>query len=266
MLTGSANILALPKLADALVGRMIVLTLHPFSSTEASEGNGSGLEKLLAMDFSEITDRGITLIQAIQLGTFPEIADKGAKERNIWFDGYHTTILQRDVRQLAELDKISTLPNMLRVLAVRAGGLINDSEISREVGLNSVTGKFYRNILKMMFLSFDVQPWHRNIGKRLVKAPKGYLLATLLLCHMLDLNLEDIYQNRPHLFGHVVENFVATELTKLLSFSNTRAQLLHFRTSNGKEVDFILERPDGSVFAIKIKRAESVEVSSYSRN
>ena len=51
---------------------------------------------------------------------------------------------------------------------------MNDSDISREVGLNSVTGKFYRNILKMMFLTFDVKPWHRNIGKRLVKSPKGY--------------------------------------------------------------------------------------------
>ena len=263
LLTGSANILALPKLSDPLVGRMTVLTLYPFSTAEASEGKGNGLEKLLAMDFSGMADRGISLLQVIQLGTFFEIVDVVAKECSIWFNRYLTTRLQRDVRQLAELDKISILPNLLRVLAVRAGGLINDSDISREVGLNSVTGKFYRSILKMMFLSFDVQPWHRNIGKRLVKAPKGYLIDTLLLCHMLDLNLEDMYQNKPDLFGYVVENFVATELTKLLSFGNIRAQLLHFRTSDGKEVDFILERPDGSVFAIEIKRAESVSMHDF---
>jgi predicted AAA+ superfamily ATPase len=263
LLTGSANILALPMLSDPLVGRMTVLTLYPFSSAEASGGKGNGLEKLMAMDFSGVTGRGINLLQAIQLGTFPEIANAAAKERSIWFDGYLTTILQRDVKQLADLEKISILPNLLRVLAVRAGGLINDSDISREVGLNSVTGKFYRNILKMMFLSFDVQPWHRNIGKRLVKASKGYFIDTLLLCHMLDLNLEDMYQNKPDFFGHVVENFVATELTKLLSFSNIRAQLMHFRTSDGKEVDFVLERPDGSLFAIEIKRAESVSIQDF---
>ena len=263
LLTGSANILALPKLSDSLVGRMIVLTLYPFSTAEASEGKGNGLEKLLAMDFSNITDRGINLLQAIQLGTFPEIANAAEKERGIWFDGYLTTILQRDVKQLADLEKISTLPNLLRVLSVRAGGLINDSDISREVGLNSVTGKFYRNILKMMFISFDVEPWHRNIGKRMVKAGKGYLVDTLLMCHMLDLNLTDIYHNKPDLFGHVVENFVATELIKLLSFSNIRAQLMHFRTSDGKEVDFILERPDGSIFAIEIKRAELIGIQDF---
>jgi len=263
LLTGSANILSLPKLSDPLVGRMTVLTLYPFSSAEASKGKGDGLEKLLALDFAEISDRGISLIDAMKLSTFPEVADKHAKERSIWFDGYLTTILQRDVKQIAELEKISTLPNLLRILATRAGGLINDSDISREVGLNSVTGKFYRNILKMMFLTFDVSPWYRNIGKRLVKSPKGYLIDTLLLCHMLDLNLEAIYKNKPDLFGHVVENFVATELTKLLSFSNLRAQLLHFRTSDGKEVDFILERPDGSIFAIEVKKSESVKGEDF---
>jgi predicted AAA+ superfamily ATPase len=263
LLTGSANILALPKLSDPLVGRMTVLTLYPFSAAEASKGKGDGLERLLALDFTDISNRGISLIDAMTLATFPEIADKPAKERSIWFDGYLTTILQRDVKQIADLEKISTLPNLLRILATRAGGLINDSDISREVGLNSVTGKFYRNILKMMFLTFDVNPWYRNIGKRLVKSPKGYLIDTLLLCHMLDLNLEDIYKNKPDLFGHVVENFVATELTKLLSFSNVRAQLLHFRTSDGKEVDFILERPDGGIFGIEIKKSESVKSDDF---
>ncbi|MHB1921074.1 MAG: ATP-binding protein [Chitinophagaceae bacterium] len=178
-------------------------------------------------------------------------------------DGYLTTILQRDVRQLAELEKISILPTLLRVLSARAGGLINDSDISREVGLNSVTGKFYRSILKMMFLTFDLPPWHRNIGKRLVKASKGYITDTLLLCHMLNLDIDETYKNTPDLFGHIVENFVATELTKLLSYNNSRIQLFHFRTSDGKEVDFILEKPDGCIIGIEVKKSESVKLSDF---
>jgi predicted AAA+ superfamily ATPase len=199
----------------------------------------------------------------MKLATFPEIADKNATERGIWFDGYLTTILQRDVRLLAELEKISVLPNLLRILAIRAGSLLNDADIARDIGLNSITSKFYRNILKMMFLNFDIEPWYRNIGKRLVKAPKGYLTDTLMLCHMLDLNLEDIEKNKPDLFGHILENYIATELTKLLTFSETKAKLLHFRTSDGKEVDFVLERPDGSVFAIEIKKSESVNIHDF---
>jgi predicted AAA+ superfamily ATPase len=263
LLTGSANILALPKLSDPLVGRMTVLTLYPFCTAEASQGMGNGLDKLFRLDFSNISDRGLSITDAIKLATFPEIANKNATERGIWFDGYLITILQRDVRLLAELEKISVLPNLLRILATRAGNLLNDADIARDLGLNPVTSKFYRNILKMMFLNFDVEPWYRNIGKRLVKSPKGYLTDTLLLCHVLDLNLEDIERNKPDLFGHILENYIATELTKLLTFSETKAKLLHFRTSDGKEVDFLLERPDGSVFAIEIKKSESITIKDF---
>lgn len=263
LLTGSANILALPKLSDPLVGRMSVLTLYPFSTAEASRGKGNGMHRLLAMDFSGITNRGLSLVDAIKIATFPEIAHIENKERSIWLDGYISTMLQRDVRQIAELEKISVLPNLLRILATRAGGLLNDSDISRELGLNSVTGKFYRNILKMMFLSFDVPPWFRNIGKRLVKTPKGYLIDTLMLCNMLGVSIEDIAQHKPDLFGHILENFVATELMKQLAISETKAALYHFRTGDGKEVDFILEKPNGSVFAIEIKKTESVTIHDF---
>jgi len=263
LLTGSANILALPKLSDPLVGRMSILTLYPFTTAEATQGTGNGLERLMRMDFSGITDRGITLTDAMKFATFPEIVGKESKERSIWLDGYLTTMLQRDVKQIAELEKISVLPNLLRILATRAGGLLNDSDISREVGLTSVTGKFYRNILKMMFLNFDVQPWHRNIGKRLVKSAKGYLIDTNMLCHMLDLNVDDIAASKPDLFGHILENFVATELLKQLNISDTKAELHHFRTSDDKEVDFVLEKPDGSVFAIEVKKSESVNIHDF---
>jgi predicted AAA+ superfamily ATPase len=242
---------------------MTVLTLYPFSTAEATQGKGNGVDRLISFDFADINDRGLSVTDAIKLATFPEIADKNAKERSIWFDGYLTTTLQRDVKLIAELEKISVLPNLLRILATRAGNLLNDADIARDIGLNPVTSKFYRNILKTMFLNFDVEPWFRNIGKRLVKAPKGYLIDTLMMCHMLDLNLEDIEKNKPDLFGHVLENYIATELTKLLTFSDTKAKLLHFRTSDGKEVDFVLERQDGSVFAIEVKKSESVNLQDF---
>ncbi len=140
---------------------------------------------------------------------------------------------------------------------------MNDAEIARDMGLNPVTSKAYRGILHATFLSFDVKPWYRNIGKRLVKSSKGYLIDTLLMCHLLDLRLEELQNRRPELYGHVVENFVATELTKLLSFSDTRATLLHFRTSDGTEVDFVLERPDGKLAAIEVKTSDRVNANDF---
>ena len=263
LLTGSANILALPKLSDSLVGRMAILTLYPFTVGEATDNRLGGLKRILQFDFRGIDDRGLTLVNAMKQGTFPEIARADAEKRRVWFDGYITAILQRDVRQVADLEKISLLPHLLNVLAARTGALMNDSDIARDVGLNSVTGKFYRNILKLMFLTFDVRPWYRNVGKRLVKSPKGYLIDTCLICHLLDYNIDDIAVKKPDLFGHLVENFVATELVKQLSNSDIKAELYHFRTSDGKEVDFVLERPDGSVFAIEVKRAETVRMDDF---
>ncbi len=99
--------------------------------------------------------------------------------------------------------------------------------------------------------------------KRLVKSPKSYLTDTLLLCHLLDWRLEDLSKRKPDLYGRMIENFVASELFKMLSFSNGRVQLLHFRTSDNKEVDFVLERPDGSLAAIKVKTSDTITPSDF---
>lgn len=264
LLTGSANIMALPKLSDPLVGRMNVMTLYPFSAAEIlTNGKNLFLEKLFQNEFSISPKSKINIIDIIQLATFPEISGKSFQERTLWFDGYITTILQRDIRMLAELDKIAILPNLLHILAARAGKLLNDADIARDIGLNPVTSKQYRYILQMMFLNFDVRPWYRNISKRLVKSAKGYIVDTLLLCRMLDLQLENVQAVRPELFGHIVENFIASELLKLLSFSALQVTLYHFRTSDNKKVDFVLEKADGKIAAIEVKTREKIEAADF---
>ena len=262
LLTGSANIMVLPKLSDSLVGRMSIKTLYPFSASEVFSGKGDFPERLFSADFAAAAD-GPTLAEAIESATFPEISGEPAHERGEWFDGYLSTILQRDVRTVAELEKIATLPRLLRVMAARAGKLVNDAEIARDVGLNPVTSKSYRGILQAMFLSFDVRPWYRNVGKRLVKSAKSYIVDTLLLCHLLDRNLDSPRGRWSDFYGYALENFVASELLKLLSFSGMRADLFHFRTADGKEVDFVLERPDGSIAGIEVKASKRVVSSDF---
>ena len=262
LLTGSANIMALPKLSDSLVGRMSILTLYPISCVEALGGNNDFIDQLFNKSFEP--DLGEhKLSDVIGASTFPEISSAGIHERTTWFDGYLTTILQRDVRTLAEIEKLSKIPNLLRILANRAGGLINDADIARAAGLNPVTSRNYKTLLKMLFLTFELPPWYRNIGKRLVKSPKGYMTDTLLLCHFLHYDLKDLETKRPELFGHVLENFVATELLKLMTFRNDRMDLFHFRTSDNKEVDFVLEKPNGQLSAVEVKKSDSVAKSDF---
>lgn len=262
LLTGSANIMALAKLSDPLVGRINILTLYPVSGAEALGGQGDFIERLFNKNFETDSDHH-KLSDVIQASTFPEISGAGIDERTTWFDGYLTTILQRDVRSLAEIAKLSALPNLLRILASRAGGLINDADIARDAGLNPMTSRNYKTLLQMLFLTFECAPWYRNIGKRLVKSPKGYMTDTLLLCHLLQYEFSELEANRPELFGHVFENFVATELLKLMTFRDDKMDLFHFRTSDNKEVDFVLEKPNGQLAAVEVKTSDNVSKSDF---
>jgi predicted AAA+ superfamily ATPase len=264
LLTGSTNIMALPKLSDALVGRMRVLTLYPLSALEVSSGKGNFLPCLMHNRFKPThTKSSIKITDTIKQATFPEITQEDDVRRRQWFESYITTILQRDVRQIADIAKLGILPNLLKILASRAGGLVNEADIARAIGQNAVTGKNYRILLQMMFLTFDVKPWFRNIGKRLVKSPKNYIIDTSLLCHLQQIDIEKANLNDPHLFGHILENFVATELLKQLSSSTEKAELYHFRTSDGKEVDFVLEAPNGQLSAIEVKGRDAVSEHDF---
>lgn len=264
LLTGSANVLALPTLSDALVGRMNVLTLYPLSALEISGGKGGFLSHLSHNSFRSGTiNKKIPLIDILKQATFPEITDQKETRRRQWFESYITTILQRDVRQIADIAKLGVLPNLLRILASRAGGLVNEADIARSIGQNPVTAKSYRVLLQMMFLAFDVRPWFRNIGKRLVKSGKGYIIDTSLLCHLQQIDLDTVASHNPHIFGHILENFVATELLKQLSSIEERADLYHFRTSDGKEVDFIVEYPSGGLSGIEIKARDAVSAADF---
>ena len=264
LLTGSASIMALPQLSDALVGRMSVLTLYPLSALELTQGEGNFLSRLFDNDFKPETIKRIYKhTEIIRGATFPEIRDETNERRRQWFEAYLTTILQRDVRQLANIAKLGILPNLLKVLAARAGGLINEAEIARTIDQNAVTTKNYRILLQMLHLSFDINPWFRNIDKRLVKAPKGYIIDTSLLCHLQQIDLDRAESYDPLVFGRLFENFVVSELLKQLTSSVSSAQIYHFRTSDNKEVDIVLEQPNGKLAGIEIKSRDQVTASNF---
>ena len=268
LLTGSANIMALPGLAEALVGRMSVITLYPLSAGEISKSKNPNkhifLETLFTNGFQKRKQQDSEeLIEIIHRSTFPEITNESDRARHQWFESYIMTILQRDLRQITHIEKLGVLPNLLRLLASRSGGLINEADLARSLGLNAVTTKNYRLLLQMMFLTFDIKPWFKNIGKRLVKAPKGYIIDTSLLCHLQQLDLKSVAVKDAHIFGHILENFVATELLKQLTALADQISLLHFRTSDHKEVDFVLQKVDGTLAGIEVKAADRVNADDF---
>ena len=267
LLTGSANILLLPELADSLAGRVQVLALWPLSSAEqASHALQNRADALFDGELSahpfpaySRADLTATLLQ----GGFPEAAARPtARRRASWFESYLDTILQRDVRDLARLEQLSELPNLLQILATRSATLLNFAELSRSSGLTQTTLKRYFSLLETLFLVVRIPAWAHNPGKRLVKAPKVFLPDSGMLAWLSDMT-PDKLQTLPGLPGALVETYVATELLKHLAFSQRGLSLWHYRTQADTEVDFVLEDRQGRITGIEVKAGASVDGSSF---
>jgi predicted AAA+ superfamily ATPase len=154
------------------------------------------------------------------------------------------------------------LPQLLSLLAGRAAGLLNEANLANAVKTSQPTLKRYRTLLDGVFLTYLLPPWSRNIEKRIVKSPKVYFTDTMLLCHLLGCSPGEIKTRRPDMYGFILENFVAAELKKQLALMDD-GMLYHFRTSDLKEIDFIIEKRDGSLLAIEVKSAHTVVTDDF---
>ncbi len=266
LLTGSADVLLLPHLAESLAGRMEILTLWPFSQGEIEKKQEDFIDSV----FSRTIPRkqyprlkGSDMIQKMLKGGYPEILGRQTESRQAaWFGSYITTILQRDVRDITHIEGLTALPRLLALLAARAASLVNFSEISRTSTIPQSTLKRYMTILETTFLLQTLPAWSGNLSKRLVKAQKLVIGDTGLMTYLLGLN-EDRLLHDPVLAGHVLENFVIMELKKQLSWNRTKAQLFHFRTQTGQEVDIVLEDLSGRVIGIEVKSSASVAADDF---
>jgi len=256
VLTGSANIFALPKLADALVGRFSVLTMYPFSVSEIKKTGVNFLEKLWKDDLLPRKYTRANIVSIISNATFPEIALDRKKDRYQWFNDYLTTLLQRDVRTLTDIRNPDNVYQLLVSLAQRAGGLLNNANVMKETGLDAKTYEKYKALCHNTFLTFEIPSWSKpnKLNKRFVKQKKLYFTDTTLLCHIMQRTMEEIYQNDKTTMGHIFENFIATEIMKAAK-SRGSCSVSHFNPvqNQGKEVDFVIENKDGKMIGIEVK-------------
>lgn len=253
ILTGSVNVLRLNNVKDSLAGRMAIHTLWPLSEEEIKGEKTSFLEDVFE---SKIEQKNIKncpddLMKKIKRGGYPLSVLVGDDKyyRQEWLRAYLMQILEKDIRDLSNIEGLSDIPNILGLLASRVGSLLNVSDFSRSLQIPHTTLKRYLNLLEMSYLFCPIQPWFENLGKRLIKSEKVFLIDTALLELVLhrDLEFDSL------LFGHVLENYVAMELLKQLSYKNMHVKLFHYRTVLGEEVDFILESADGGIVGIEVK-------------
>ncbi|ASG21000.1 ATP-binding protein [Nitrospirillum viridazoti] len=265
LLTGSANVLTLPKIADSLAGRMETIQMLPLARAEIAGRTPSFLERLFDGRLGPQPDAlvGDELIRVVLAGGFPEsISRDSERRRQDWARAYLTSILTRDLRDIADVEKLTELPKFVRLLAEHAGQLVNYSQFGAGINVSHKTGQRYVALLEQIFLVATVQPWFTNALKRIVKTPKLHFLDSGLLAAVRGLTFDRIKADRTA-FGALLESFVFSEVLKLISGSDLRVTAHHFRDRDGREVDVILERDDGMIVGIEVKASATVKATDF---
>jgi len=265
LLTGSANVLLVPKLADSLAGRMEILRLHPLAQCELAARAPRFLDRLFAGGFkTRMAERlGVELAERVAAGGFPAaLARATPRRRATWYRDYIETLVQRDVHDMARIGALDALPRLLTLAAGQTARLLNVSDLASPFQLSRPTIRDYVTLLERVFLLDELPPWHSNRLSRLIKTPKLHLGDTGLACALLGLDASALSRDRATL-GQLLETFVFQELRRQASWYETEIRFHHFRDKDGAEVDLVLERGAQQVAGVEVKAAASVTAADF---
>lgn len=265
LLAGSTNLMALPVVADSLAGRLAVITLLPFAQAELAGTPGDLLDRLFdgdALPPAENPVVGDALMARVLQGGYPEALRRtSASRRQAWLEDHVALILDRDVRDIANIDQLDRMPRLLDVLAAHAGQLVNHSSCGAALGLTAPTAQKYVGILERLFLLRQVPPWSPpstyNAVSRLTKTPKLHFLDTGLLAALRGDTAAQLQKDRTG-YGPLLESFVVSEVLKLATWSDQRLRISHFRTKDQDGVDLVIEDRRGRVIGIEVKASATV--------
>lgn len=244
ILTGSQNFALNAHISQSLAGRVALLTLLPLSMHELKEAI------ILPTSYE-------TLLFS---GCYPRIHAQDIPPTD-WYPNYIQTYIERDIRQLKNVNDLSLFQKFVKLCAGRIGQLINWSDLARDCGINYHTAQDWVSLLEASFIIFLLKPYHKNFNKRLVKAPKLYFYDTGLACSLLSITSEKYLQSH-FLRGNLFESFIISELMKE---SYNQAHTPHFyfwRDKLGHEIDLIFER-GGHPRALEIKSSQKLSQDTF---
>jgi len=265
LLTGSANVLLLPTLADSLAGRMEILRLHPLSQGELAGAGPLFLDALFGGGFKARSyDRlGKELVRRIVAGGYPAaLARASTRRRATWYRDYVETLVQRDVRDLARIASLDVLPRLLTLAAGQTARLINVSDLAGPFRLSRPTIRDYVTLLERIFLLEELPPWHNNRLSRLIKTPKLHLTDTGVACALLGLDEAALSEDRGTL-GQLLETFVVQELRRQASWRDDDVRFHHLRDKDGVEVDLVIEQGGRALAAVEVKASATVTTADF---
>lgn len=261
LLTGSANLLLLPKVKESLAGRIEILHLHPLTEAEKENTKPHFLEHLFSQQLqSSITgaQHQITqLAERICTGGYPEPNTRTPKRARQWFKQYLQTIIQNDVADVAKIRDEDELQHLAELLALRTGNLLNTNSIASDLKMRRETTDKYISILEHLFLVYRLPAWHNNQARRLVKAPKLHLADSGLAATLNNLKADDWHSFSTN-FGPVLESFVIQQIRAQAEWLDEPVRLSHYRDKDQVEVDLVIEQ-GRNVYGIEVKKAASIQ-------
>lgn len=260
LLTGSAQVLALRDLPDALPGRMEIIELWPFSQGEidrcpdafvdAAFALGPALSRTSSLRKRDYLDRVVR-------GGFPEAVRRSLRRRAAFFDSYLTILIERDVKEITAIERRGDLRRLLALLAGRSGNLLVPAILAAESGIPRTTLNRYLELLTAVFLIKQIPAWSAGQTRRAIGTPKLAFTDTGIACHLIGQDAGRLAEP-DGAAGPMIETFVMMELARQLTWSTERAGLHHYRTKDRVEVDAVLETPDGRIIAIEVKAGATV--------
>lgn len=267
LLTGSANIMTLSRVSETLAGRVFLHELHPFSSSELERQDPSSV----ISDLFRSPDAASFLksLSAVKPFSFDRIRRRiirggyptpalmeNERNRAKWFESYRTTYIERDIRELSQVEHQPDFNRLITLLAARTGQLLNTANISRDLGLPYTTLRRYLNLLEMTYQIFLLPSYSTNVGTRVLRAPKLFFSDTGAACHAVAADSWDALERQGNV-GSMLETWVGNELRKMVSIQNVPTHLFGWRTPLGREIDFLLMRGENLV-AIEVKMAKHI--------
>lgn len=260
LLTGSANLLQLPRLADSLAGRMECLYLHPLSESEKSGSAGEFLKIWMSGRLPQTFPPShgpapSELPGRLVAGGYPDATFRSPKRARRWQQQYLQSIIERDIHDVAEVKNGQDVTRLLEFLSNQTASLLNVSAAASALGHTRPTIERYLGILEKLFLVRRLPAWHSNRNKRLVKTPKIHLCDSGLAAALTDLRPEGWNQERQR-FGHLLESFVTQQLIAMGTWHDEQPRFWHYRDKDQVEVDLVLEF-GSDIWGVEVKAAAS---------
>ena len=257
LLTGSQSFGLMQGISQTLAGRVAVLTLDPLSVAETTHSRPQPVGRLLARVFSASsvrprTARAPALGDWLLRGGYPELRTRPRVDRTIWLSSYVQTYIERDVRTLRAVGDLDSFSRFVRLAAARNGAIVNLADLARDAGVSAPTAKSWLSILTATNVVYLLRPYHRNFGKRLVKAPKLYFTDPALAAWLIGLHDPDAILHGPAI-GGLLESAVVSEWIKAFHGSGLEPPLYYWRSSAGHEVDLVIDH-GGVLHAVEIKK------------